>query len=79
MKIKTIETFATRDVGFVRVTVEDGSQGWGQLSPYNADLSAQVLHRQVAPYALGADAFAIDALKVGKRAIHHGKRDLSTH
>ncbi len=62
MKIKTIETFATRDVGFVRVTVEDGSQGWGQLSPYNADLSAQVLHRQVAPYALGADAFAIDAL-----------------
>ncbi len=62
MKIKTIETFATSDVGFVRVTVEDGSQGWGQLSPYNADLSAQVLHRQVAPYALGADAFAIDAL-----------------
>lgn len=62
MKIKSIETFATRDVGFVRVTVEDGSQGWGQVSPYNADLTSLVLHRQVAPYALGADAFAIDAL-----------------
>lgn len=59
MRIKRLETFANRFVGFVRVTVEDGSQGWGQLSTYNADITAQVFHRQIAPYALGADALAI--------------------
>ncbi|MFM7275102.1 MAG: mandelate racemase/muconate lactonizing enzyme family protein, partial [Gammaproteobacteria bacterium] len=48
--------------GFVRVTAEDGSIGWGQLSTYNADISAQVFHRQIVPWALGASAFDIDAL-----------------
>ena len=62
MKIRTIETFATRYVGFVRVTTDDGSQGWGQVSTYHSDISALVLHRQVAPYVLGADAMAIDPL-----------------
>ena len=32
MILKRIETFATADVGFVRVTAEDGAQGWGQVS-----------------------------------------------
>lgn len=62
MKITSLETFADRFVAFVRVTVEDGSDGWGQLSPYNADITAEVFHRQVAPYALGADAFDIAGL-----------------
>lgn len=62
MKIRSIETFSTDSVGFVRVTAEDGSQGWGQVSTYNADISSRVLHRQVAPYALGADIFDIDGL-----------------
>lgn len=62
MKIKQIETFSTRFVGFVRVTAEDGAQGWGQVSTYNADITALVLHRQVAPCALGADAFDIARL-----------------
>jgi len=62
MKISMIETFSTEFVGFVRVTVEDGGQGWGQLSTYNSDISAQVLHRQVAPWVLGQDAYDIDAL-----------------
>ncbi len=62
MRIKRLETFANRFVGFVRVTAEDGSQGWGQLSTYNADITSQVFHRQIAPYALGADALAIDPL-----------------
>ena len=39
-----------------------GAQGWGQVSTYNADITCQVLHRQVAPYALGADALLIDEL-----------------
>lgn len=56
MKIINIETFSTPDVAFVRVTREDGLQGVGQVAPYNADITAQVLHRQVAPWALGAAA-----------------------
>ena len=62
MKIKSIETFSTDFVGFVRVTAEDGSEGWGQVSTYNADISSLVLHRQVAPHALGHDIHRIDAL-----------------
>jgi L-alanine-DL-glutamate epimerase-like enolase superfamily enzyme len=62
MRITRLETFSNRYIGFVRVTTEDGSQGWGQLSTYNSDITAQILHRQVAPWALGADAFPIGAL-----------------
>jgi L-alanine-DL-glutamate epimerase-like enolase superfamily enzyme len=56
VKIKSLETFTTADVGFVRVTAEDGQQGWGQVSSYNADITCQIFHRQVARWALGADA-----------------------
>lgn len=62
MKIKRIETFCDRFIAFVRVTADDGSQGWGQVAPYNADITAQVLHRQVAPWSLGRDAQDVDAL-----------------
>jgi len=62
MKIRSLETFATQDVGFVRVTAEDGAQGWGQVSTYNADITARVFHRQVAPWALGADEADIERL-----------------
>jgi L-alanine-DL-glutamate epimerase-like enolase superfamily enzyme len=62
MRIKRLETFSTPDVGFVRVTAEDGSQGWGQLSPYCADITALVFHRQVARWALGHDANDIAGL-----------------
>src|SRR5215469_9497572 len=53
MKIRKIETFSNPHVGFVRVTEEDGAEGWGQVSPYNADITSQVLHRQIAPWSLG--------------------------
>jgi L-alanine-DL-glutamate epimerase-like enolase superfamily enzyme len=62
MKIKSIETFTDQFVGFVRVTTDSGAQGWGQVSPYNADITMQVLHRQVVPWSLGRDAFDIAAL-----------------
>jgi len=55
MRLNTIETFATPDVGFVRVTDESGAEGWGQVSTYQSDITAQVLHRQVAPYVLGVE------------------------
>jgi L-alanine-DL-glutamate epimerase-like enolase superfamily enzyme len=59
MRIVSLETFCTEFVGFVRVTADSGDQGWGQVAPYNADITAQVFHRQVAPWALGADALDI--------------------
>ncbi len=62
MKITRLETFATRYIGFTRVTTEDGSEGWGQVSTYNSDISAQVLHRQVAPWALGRDTDDLKAI-----------------
>lgn len=62
MKIKSIETFTDEFVCFVRVTAEDGSRGWGQVAPYFADITAQVVHRQVAPHTLGKDCDDIDAL-----------------
>lgn len=64
MKIRKIETFTDTFVCFVRVTADDGSEGWGQVAPYNADITAAVLHRQVAPYALGQDAYDIDRKSV---------------
>lgn len=60
MRIKRIETFCRQFVGFVRVTAEDDTEGWGQVSTYNADITARVLHRQVAPWALGAPIESLD-------------------
>ena len=62
MKIHRIETFCRDEVGFVRVTTDDGAQGWGQVSTYHPDISALVLHHQVAPWVLGQDARDIAAL-----------------
>jgi L-alanine-DL-glutamate epimerase-like enolase superfamily enzyme len=62
MKILSLETFASEFVCFVRVTTDSGAVGWGQTSTYNADITASIFHRQVAPWALGADALDIDAL-----------------
>ena len=53
MKIVKLETFTNEFVGFVRATSETGAQGWGQVSTYNADLTCEIFHRQVARHALG--------------------------
>jgi L-alanine-DL-glutamate epimerase-like enolase superfamily enzyme len=62
VRLTRIETFTDRFVGFVRVTAEDGTQGWGQVSTYNADISVEVLHRQVAPWVLGQPTDDLDDL-----------------
>jgi L-alanine-DL-glutamate epimerase-like enolase superfamily enzyme len=69
MKIKKLETFCNSYVGFVRVTADTGDQGWGQVSTYNADITCEVFHRQVAPHALGTDAidFADTLLLINER------------
>lgn len=61
-RITCLETFHDDFVCFVRVTVEDGSQGWGQTATYNTDITAEIFHRQVVPWALGAEADDISGL-----------------
>ncbi len=56
MKIVRLETFSTPFVAFVRATADTGDQGWGQMSTYQADITTEVFHRQIAPHALGTDA-----------------------
>ena len=62
MKIASIETFTNQYVCMTRVIADDGAEGWGQVAPYNADITAAVIHRQIAPHALGKDSGNIDAL-----------------
>ncbi|MFN3642076.1 MAG: mandelate racemase/muconate lactonizing enzyme family protein [Gemmobacter sp.] len=56
-RIATLETFSDPFVCFVRVTTDDGQEGWGQCSTYHADITAMIFHRQVAPHVIGRDAF----------------------
>jgi len=62
MKIKRLETFTRRQLSIVRVTTDEGARGIGQTSPFNADITAQVFHRQVAPHVLGAETSDIGGL-----------------
>jgi L-alanine-DL-glutamate epimerase-like enolase superfamily enzyme len=62
VKITGVESFGNEHVALVRVTTDEGLEGWGQVAPYNADLTTQVLHRQVAPHAFGRDALDIESL-----------------
>jgi len=60
--ITKLETWHDRFVCFVKVTTSTGDFGWGQTSPYNADITAEIFHRQVAPWVLREDATDIAAL-----------------
>jgi L-alanine-DL-glutamate epimerase-like enolase superfamily enzyme len=60
--ITSIESFTNRFVGLVRVTTDEGESGWGQMAPYQADITALILHRQIAPHALGENADDIEGL-----------------
>ena len=62
LKIKSIETFTRGSLSIVRVGANDGAEGYGQIAPSNADISATVLHRQIARHALGRDPADIDAI-----------------
>jgi L-alanine-DL-glutamate epimerase-like enolase superfamily enzyme len=65
VKIASLESFGNEHVAVVRVETDDGAEGWGQVAPYNADITTHVLHRQIAPHALGRDPLEIDALVDG--------------
>ncbi len=54
--IKSIETFCQgTQLCVVRITTDDGMQGYGQTAPFDADITATVLHRKLARLVLGAD------------------------
>lgn len=61
-QITKLETFTNEFVCFVRATTDSGAVGWGQTSTYNADITATIFHRQIAPWALGRDALDIPLL-----------------
>ena len=62
MRIASVETFGGEHVAVVRVRTDEGAAGWGQVAPYHADITAQVVHRQVAPHALGRDPLDVEGL-----------------
>lgn len=55
-----LETFCNEHVGFVRLTDQEGRQGWGQVSTYHSDITCQILHRQLAPWVLGRNCSDLD-------------------
>ena len=61
-RIRSPETFHDQYVCFVRLTTTLGQVGWGQTSTYNADITARIFHRQVAPWAIGAETSDIGGL-----------------
>jgi L-alanine-DL-glutamate epimerase-like enolase superfamily enzyme len=62
LTIAKVESWTRGSYGVVRVTTADGREGYGQLSSYEPDSTATVLHRQVVPHVLGSDPARIDAL-----------------
>jgi len=61
-KIKSVETFTSGNISICRVRTDYGAEGYGQLSPFDADISAMILHRKIASHALGKDPADIDAI-----------------
>ena len=59
-RIAKLETFSNELVCFVRLITDADKVGSGQTSTSSADITATIFHRQVAPWALGADASDID-------------------
>lgn len=62
MKIDRIDTLVRGPIAIVRVRTACGIEGIGQTAPYQADLSAQVLHQMVAPGVLGRDPWDVEVL-----------------
>src|ERR1039458_2849985 len=62
LTITKVESWTQGQHGIVRVTANDGHEGYGQLSSFEPDITATVLHRQVARQVVGSDPAHIDAL-----------------
>jgi L-alanine-DL-glutamate epimerase-like enolase superfamily enzyme len=55
MNIASIESFADWNVCIVRVRSDDGHEGYGQTAPFHANITALVLHQQVAASFIGKE------------------------
>jgi L-alanine-DL-glutamate epimerase-like enolase superfamily enzyme len=62
LRIDAIETFVKGAIALVRLRTQDGREGWGQVAPYEPEITVEVLHRLVAPHVLGQDAADVDAI-----------------
>jgi len=62
VRITSVETFGDEQVTLVRVRTDEGLEGWGQTAPYHADITARVVHAQIAPHALGRDPLDVASL-----------------
>lgn len=62
LKIAKVESFLRQQLAMVRITTEDGATGWGQMAPYDANISVEALHQRVAQRVIGRDASQIDAI-----------------
>ncbi|HWV99562.1 MAG TPA: mandelate racemase/muconate lactonizing enzyme family protein [Candidatus Acidoferrum sp.] len=62
LAVAKVESWTQGQFGIVRVATRDGREGYGQLSSCEPDITATVLHRQVARHVLGSDPAHIDAL-----------------
>ena len=62
MKITHIETLLWEQVAVVRVQADNGAEGIGQTSPFQAPITVETLHRMVAPVFLGQSPWNVTAL-----------------
>ena len=62
MRIARIETLVRPPVAVVRVRTDDGAEGIGQAPPSQAEITAAILHRLVAPHFLGGDPWHLAAM-----------------
>lgn len=61
IRLASVETFTRGPVAVVRLVSDRGEEGFGQTAPFNADITALVVHRHIAPHALGAPVARIAA------------------
>ncbi len=62
LSITRIESWTRGPFGIVRLSTNDGKEGYGQISTFDPETTAAVLHRKVAPRVLGKDPSQIDAI-----------------
>lgn len=60
--ITAIETYVSRRLCVVKVTTDDGREGFGQTAPSEPEITAEVLHRLVARHFLGGNPWEVGAL-----------------
>ena len=77
MKIISVETFTNEYVGLVRLRTDKGDEGWGQTSTYNSEITAQVVHLQVAPHVLGMSA--LDISEVNREVLEREHKFTGTY